>query len=113
MREIFSVNLGTRVAKKCSVVKQKSKSVDVLGRVKGGWNGGRSGTWRFIVRRLAHKIEPRSTGVERLGLKVAAIFYIQRSSTQNTGRALMHECHTLPLLTFLMLTVSLPFICEV
>ena len=28
MKEIFSVNSGTRVAKKCPVVKQKNKSVD-------------------------------------------------------------------------------------
>ena len=54
---------------------KKRKKVDELGRVKGGRNGGRSGAWTIIVRRLDHKIEPRYTGVERLGLKVAAIFF--------------------------------------
>ena len=66
---------GTRVAKKFSVIKKKKKTVNELGRVKEGRNGGRSGAWRIIVRRLAHKIEARSTDVERLGWKVAAIFF--------------------------------------
>ena len=44
---------------------------DELGRVKGGGSGGGSGAWSISVLRLAHKLEPRSTGVDRPGLKVS------------------------------------------
>ena len=68
MKEIFSVNSQHANGKRKYSCKEK---FDELGRVKGGGNRGGSGAWQITVRRLAHKIEPRSTGVDCLGLKVS------------------------------------------
>ena len=62
------------MAKESTVVKKK---FDELGRVKGGGNRGGSGAWSTTVRRLAHKIEPRSTGVDRIkGKPPSCIFEV-------------------------------------
>ena len=58
----FRAGEWQKTAKENAVV----KNFDELGRVKGGGTGGGSGAWSISVLRLAHKIEPRSTGVDRI-----------------------------------------------